>query len=418
MPASIFPCISGMPWRSPWSAIMEAEEAPKSRRLWGKVALGGLTATPPVGATVIDAVNNVTFGLQHSPMLGAVLGLGAIGLTAVPGSAAIRGWNPLRCAITGICLLGTALAAASAYIADQGAHQAAIRMADQTYQTTQDAITAAKQRRDTAQHEAEAISESASSATLRELKTEADGIVRTETTDKAFGAKCGDRCDKAKGASADLAKRIPNAEAKERALARVTAASAELQKLQEKIDAGKGGTAAGATLATVLAGRLGVSKDDAPGNIALLLAIVAIATTLGCAGLSHEAASLIAEGLRGVPAQQVEVVEEPIAEVVQLPQIEPGHKAAGPPKSSSPAKPAASKDKLIERFIAETIRTTGDGSMVAADLNRRLDLWWTRHGAGLPLPSERALSSALKKRGILSKKISGYRRYAGIELRH
>src|SRR5262245_32065279 len=103
---------------------MEAQkEATPARKLcWGSLGVGLVLAGIGAAAMTIDFRNNHAFGAKISPEMGAVLGLAALALTALPAAAALLGrWDWRLTAGTVFATVLTVVAAISAYTERQGA---------------------------------------------------------------------------------------------------------------------------------------------------------------------------------------------------------------------------------------------------------------------------------------------------------
>jgi hypothetical protein len=151
------------------------------RRQWGKIFLGSFIGSLALGATAIDVWNNHDYGASISQGMAAVMVLAALGLTAIPGVAAIRGWNFLRVLGTVLCLIATAYCALNAYAARQSAAIMAAELASTNYQDARDAYEIAKGEAATARQTYAAIAEPLPVLELERLHRGAETRVQIAT---------------------------------------------------------------------------------------------------------------------------------------------------------------------------------------------------------------------------------------------
>jgi hypothetical protein len=300
---------------------MAKTATPNRRICWASLIAGGALAAIAVAAMSIDLSNNVRYGAKTSTELAAIMGLAAIGVTALPAAAALRKWDLLLRSGTAACVALTIWAAISAYAERQGAEILARQAAQDAYQAAQ--IDAAVARREIASARAEAarIAEASTPADLEKLANYHREQIRIETEDRGG---CGIQCRKHEEELEAVLARLPQARARETALARVSAAQGRLDRAES---AAKAGPAEASMLATVIARRTGHDAPDIARTIALATTGFAIIATIMMAGLAHQAAALILQGLglrprpagKGTATTNREDAAEPVATGVATP---------------------------------------------------------------------------------------------------
>lgn len=373
----------------------DAKAAAPRRVQWGKVFLGGLIGSLAAGATAIDVVNNHDYGVSISPAMAAVMTLAAVGLTAIPAVAAVRGWNALRIAGTVVCLLTSAYCAANAYAARQSAQILAAEATGRAYADARQAIETARNEAEAARKEASAIAEPMPSTELQTLY--ADAKARRDAESDAKRGGCGNICKKAEAEMPEIMARLGQAKAKERALDRAEKAEARLAEAKQTA---KAGDAEPNMIASAIAARYGLDSHDVTRNIALIMSVLGIAVTLCVACYMHDAVCLLVEGIRGGE------VEEAKASVPAKPEAQPKRM----PK-------AMTGEERIDWFISERIRHRVAGNFLTpTELYDLFQAWWMSHSPTVPVPSMRALSNRMKELGHSSIRRGGVRVYADMAI--
>ena len=372
---------------------------------WGKVALGGFIGALALGATGIDVWNNHGYGASVSPAMAAVMTLAALGLTAIPGVAALRGWNVLRAIGAAVCLLTTGYCAVNAYAARQGAQILAAEKVAADYAEARRAIEGAREDAAAAKREAEGILEKLPSTELQRLYDDAKARRDAEATARRGG--CGTECRKAEKEMPEFLARLGQAKAKEAALAR--AENAETRLTQAKKDT-EAGSAEPNMIASAIAARTGGNAHEVGRMIALIMAMLGIAVTLTIACYMHDAVSLIVDGLRGEDLAQPRSALRRANQEAEL--ASDAHQAKTLPRRRGRA---SSDDRMIaeERillFAGERLRPGGETA--GADVNEAVRQWWADRYPSVPAPSRNLIADVLTGAGINKAKRGGRVRYA------
>lgn len=357
------------------------------------LALGGIA----LSAMLVDLRNNWHYGQAISLELGLVMVLAAIGVTALPTAAAMRGWDWLLRLGTTACVLLTIWAAISAYADRQGREILERQASNVAYESAQRDAEMARQHIELARSEAARIAETATVAELELLVREAQAAAERE----ANRGGCGRQCEARKSDVAAFVARLGEARAKEAAFARITAAQKRLDAA--KVEA-KTGPAEVSMLASFVAERTGHDAADIARSIALSTTALAILTTLFMALLMHQAVSLILQGF-GVaqgktlpqPAGQEPEIATPLT-LTTKPQI-----AAETPIAED-LKPV-DRDALISQFIKSCL--CDGGPVTGGRLYDAFCEWWTYHAAGELVPSMNVLFGLMKELGFEKRRIAG-----------
>ena len=358
-------------------------EAPSKRelcygRLFSGVALLGMAG----GAMTVDLMNNVIYGWQKSPMIGAVMGLGAIGLTVIPMAAARDGWNLAMRAGTLVCAIVTIFAAASAYTEELGADIDHKQGASLAYETARANAAAARLDLDAAKTEAAAIAEMASVADLQEIVRVARDLAQTEAKDRGGRGKLAKAHEDKVQATLD---RIPDARRREAALARAEKAQVRIDAAQSEA---KSGPVEVSALGTAVAGYIGGTPEAAARQIAITMSVLVIVLTVILALLAENATKLIIAGWKG----------EERPEPVQVP-------APALPKAAAPP----SLTERVAQFAEATFKT---GCRISgSELYIRFESWWIANFRGERMPTPAELSKLLVEKGIQRKKLGGRMQY-------
>lgn len=378
-------------------ATVQRATAPR-RIQWGKVFLGGFIGSLAAGATAIDVVNNHDYGASISPAMAAVMILAALGLTAIPAVAAIRGWGSLRMVGTAVCLLTSAYCAANAYAARQSAQILAAEATSRAYVDAREAIETAKGEAEAARSEAAAITEPMPSSELQRLYDDARARRDAETDAKRGG--CGPICKKAEAEMPEFLARLGQAKAREAALARAEKAETRLAEAKQ---AAKAGDAEPNMIASAIAARYGLDAHQVTRNIALIMSMLGIAVTLCVACYMHDAVCLIVEGIRG--------------EAKPEPTKEPTPSAPRTMKASRPVILAGmTNDKRLDHFIkTQALPLLAEKPFSSKELHALLKEWWMERLPGIEAPKQRKLAERMKVAGFRSVKVRGIMTY-GAEL--
>jgi hypothetical protein len=389
-------------------ATEEAAPAPPRRALChASLATGLMLGGIAVAAMRIDVLNNYDYGVQISHELAGVMVLAAIGVTALPAAAALRGWDWLLRLGTLASVLLTVWAAISAYADKQGKDILARQATSAFYEAAQADAASARQEIAQARAEAAAIAEPSSIADLEALATFQRELIAKETKDRGG---CGTNCRKAEDALNAVLARMPAARAREAALTRVSAA-------ERRLDSAKGearnGPAEPSMLSAYIARQTGRDAAEIARTIALATTGFAIIVTLLMAGLAHQAASLITQGL-GLPARDVakqarqNPAENRTGKKPALP-IAPRRSQVKASKTVRRQAEPATPEERMAQFIRDGFQPGGEAS--SGDIYLTFEAWWIAHAPGQVMPSPKALSKALADAGIERVKRGGKIRY-------
>jgi hypothetical protein len=381
-----------------------ATERPPTKLCHASLAVGLLLGSIALAAMRIDVLNNYEYGVQISHELAGVMVLAAIGVTALPAAAALRGWDWLLRLGTAASVLLTVWAAVSAYADKQGKDILARQATSAAYEAAQADAAAARQEMSQARAEAAAIAETSSVADLEELAAFQRELIGKESNQRGG---CGPNCRKAEEVLKLVFARMPAARAKEAAIARIQAA-------ERRLDGAKGEAKAGPAEPSMLAGyiahRTGRDAVEIARTIALATTGFAIVVTLLMAGLAHQAVSLVMLGL-GVPVQIVTKASHPDGGEAAPARKKTRDAAAKArarkmPKTRRPV-PA---EQQIAVFVRETFRPGVE--LTGAEVYELFSAWWRAHCSGELMPSQSVLSVALVEAGINREKRGGKIRYS------
>ena len=385
-----------------------ANEAPPAKLCHASLVTGLLLSGIAVAATRIDVLNNHEYGVQISHELAGVMVLAAIGVTALPAAAALRGWDwPLRLATVASVLL-TIWAAISAYADKQGKDILARQAASDTYEAAQADAAAARQEVQQARAQAAAIADTSSITDLEHLADFQRQQIAKETNDRGG---CGANCRKAEEALSAVFARMTAARARDAALVRAAIAEGRLESAK---DEAKTGPAEPSMLAGYIARRTGRDAAEIARTIALATTAFAIIVTLLMAGLAHQAVSLIAQGL-GMPVNTAaKTVLPEVGHATSVKQTAQGEHAEGPesklPSTARSPTPSIPAEERIPAYAHETFRASTE--LTGAEVYELFAAWWGAHCPGELMPSQTFLSAALVEAGINREKRGGKIRYS------
>ena len=374
-------------------------EAPRQKRklCYGRLLSGGALLGMSAGAMAIDVMNNVSYGWKTEPVLGAVFGLGAIGLTVIPMAAARDGWNMAMRAGTLVCAVVTIAAAASAYMETQGAELDHKQGASLAYETAQANAAAAGKELADARAEAAAIAEMASVADLQAIVQTARDLAQTEAKDRGGRGKLAKAHEDKVQATLD---RIPEARRREAAVARAEKAQALIDAAQGEA---KGGPVEVSKLGSAVARYIGGTSEEAAKQIAMAMSALAITLTVILALLAEKATKLIIAGIGTKP--------------------EPMKEEAAPDRTEERAArklamlAAMSNQERIDHFVQTIAKPLIEAQpMTAKALYEALAQWWLERLPGIPAPSQRKLAERMKVAQLPSVKLSGARVYGAVEM--
>ena len=379
-------------------------EAPPAKLCYISLATGLMLAGIAGAATRIDVLNNYEYGVQISHELAGVMVLAAIGVTALPAAAALRGWDWLLRLATAASVLLTVWAAMSAYADKQGKDILARQATSDTYEAAQADAAAARQEIQQARAQAAAIAETSSVADLEDLAAFQREQMAKETRDRGG---CGTNCRKAEEALSAVLARMTAARARDAVLSRARMAEGRLETAKHEA---KTGPAEPSMLAGYIARQTGRDSVEIARAIALTTTAFAIIVTLLMAGLAHQAVSLIMQG-RGVPAKTALPEAWQVASAKQAAQGEwaeaPGPKLLSTARCRTLSIPS---EQRISAFARETFRA--GVVLTGAEVYELFATWWRVHCPGELMPSQTILSAALVEAGINREKRGGKIRYS------
>ena len=292
---------------------------PGRKRCWPSVALGVVLAAIALAAMRIDLLNNYGYGAPISSQLAGVMVLAAIGVTALPAAAALKGWDWLLRGGTAACAVLTVWASVSAYAERQGQMLLHAQGQAATYEGSR-----ADEGR--LRGELTRISETSEAAALLAL---ADAAAERAKAEVKTGK--GDRYQAAIDEEARFRERAGQAKRRDELEAELRTAKAETQA--------SGGPAEASMLATFIAHHTGHAAGEIARLIALATTGFAILVTIMMAGLANQAAQLIALGL-GL---------RPVRTLVATPPATACNVATGPEGSRAKAK-KSSRSYWMERL--------------------------------------------------------------------
>ena len=381
-----------------------ATERPLGKLCHASLAIGLLLGGIALAAMRIDVLNNYNYGGQISHELAGVMVLAAIGVTALPAAAALRGWDWLLRLGTVASVLLTVWAAVSAYADKQGKDILARQATSAAYEAARADAATARQEMSQARAEVAAIAETSGTADLEALAAFQRELIAKESKERGG---CGPNCRKAEDALKLVFARMHAARAKETAIARIQAAEHRLESAKGEA---RTGPAEPSMLAGYIARQTGGDAVEIARTIALATTGFAIIVTLLMAGLAHQAVSLVMRGL-GVPVQIAAETLRPDGG-----QAAPARKKArdAAAKARAPKIPKTGHSVPAEPQIAAFARETfGIGvELTGAEVYELFSAWWLAHCPGKLMPSQTVLSAALVEAGINREKRGGKIRYS------
>jgi hypothetical protein len=378
------------------------------RRCWASIATGIALAGIAIAAMRIDLLNNYDYGVKVSHELAGVMALAAIGVTALPAAAALRGWDLLLRLGTAACVALTVWAAVSAYADRQGAEILARQAGNAAYEAAQADAAAARQEIAAARTEAAAIAEQAAVGDLESAAAFHREQIAKETKDRGG---CGAQCKAHERALEATLARLPAARAKEAALARVRASENRLDAAKVESKVGPGEVS---MLATVIARQTGQDAAEIARAIALATTAFAIIVTIIMALMAHHAIVLILAGLAGKAEVAATTAREAVREGAGLPtSLATAASISEKPKAASASlyrRPALDPKRRMQQFVGMAL--DGEGEVLACEVYEHFTTWWATVCPGADIPSANALGRVITDAGIAKVKRGGKMRYA------
>lgn len=385
-----------------------AGETPPAKFCYASLATGLMLACIAGAATRIDVLNNYEYGVQISHELAGVMVLAAIGVTALPAAAALRGWDWLLRLATVASVLLTVWAAISAYADKQGKDILARQATSAAYEAAQADAAVSRQEIQQARSQAAAIAETSSIADLEGLAAFQREQIAKETRDRGG---CGTNCRKAEEALSAVLARMTAARARDAALSRAGIAEGRLETAKREA---KTGPAEPSMLAGYIARQTGRNAAEIARTIALATTAFAIVVTLLMAGLAHQAVSLITQGLGGPVKTAAKTALPEAGQVASAKQTAQGECAEAPgsklPSTARSPTPSIPAEQRIRAFARETFRAGVE--LTGAEVYEMFAAWWGAHCPGELIPSQTFLSAALVEAGINREKRGGKIRYS------
>lgn len=367
---------------------------------YGDLFVGSAGLGLGVAAVTIEIMRNYEFGASKGPVVACSYALFAIGLATVPAVAQKHGWTVFLRVLLVVCMSLTGYFGISYYAKGILDKANAARNATLQYQDARQEVSAAERDRATAQAEADAIGETAPSVSLQRLYDDAKARRDAEATDPKRGARCGENCRKAEKEATGLLDRLGQAQAKEAALARVTAAQTRLDR--GKSDA-KNGAIEGNAVATLVAMQTGANADAIAGGIDIGEPVIMVIGMLFFAAMIDSSLRVFISGL-GI-RREVSASGEEIGAATK------GQRPPKPEKKLPRGRKPRTQEEWIMQFAGERLRP-GAGEVTGGQVMESFSDWWRGTCPGQTLPSMNVVSAILtEKAGIKKAKRGGKVRY-------